>query len=216
MADETKPQSWWQTLPGIFTALTGMITAIGGLLVILQSGGFFHGAQPAPAASPVAMQSVVALQPMASTTNLAPSAQPATTGGQESSVDTNYRIRSFVQKYLTVQDSGDVPALLELYGRQVDYFGHPGVTREFILRDKENYYRQWRLLQNELVGRITITDGPNAGEKIATFTVHYLAVSKHEGNDSDGTATNVLTIRDNGGELRIVGEIQTFYRRSPA
>jgi Sad1 / UNC-like C-terminal len=29
MADEAKAQSWWQTLPGILTALAGIITAIG-------------------------------------------------------------------------------------------------------------------------------------------------------------------------------------------
>lgn len=216
MADDTKPPSWWQTLPGILTSLTGTITAIVGLLAVLKQAGFFPSPQSSPSASPVAMQSVVALQPVPTGPNSTPSEEPrAAPAGQEPSNDPDYRIRSFVEKYLEVQDRGDVPALLELYGQQVDYFGHPGVTRDFILKDKENYYHQWRVLQNELVGRITIADGPNAGEKIATFTVHYHAVSEHLGKDSEGTATNVLTIKSKDGELRIVGEIQTFYHRGP-
>jgi hypothetical protein len=185
MADDSKPQSWWQTLPGILTSLTGTITAIVGLVAVLKQAGFFPAPQPSPAATPAAMQSVLAFH-----------AVPA--------------------EFLEIQDRGDVPALLELYGQQVDYYGHPGVMREFILRDKESYYRQWRVLQNEVVGKITVSDGPNASEKIATFTVHYHAVNQRLGKDSEGTANNILTISDNGGELRIVGEIQTFYHRGPA
>jgi hypothetical protein len=217
MADESKPQSWWQTLPGILTSVTGTITAIIGLVAVLKQAGFFPAPQPSPLASPAAMQSVLAVQAVPTGPNFTPSEAPRTpSGGPLSSNDPNYRITSFVHKYLAVQDSGDVPALLELYGQQVDYFGHPGVRREFILQDKESYYRQWRVLQNDVVGKITVTDGPNAGEKIATFTVHYHAVNERLGKDSEGTATNILTIRDNDGELRIVGEIQTFYHRGPA
>jgi hypothetical protein len=35
MADDLKPQSWWQTLPGILTSLTATITAIAGLVALL-------------------------------------------------------------------------------------------------------------------------------------------------------------------------------------
>jgi hypothetical protein len=31
--DETRPQSWWTTLPGILTGLAALITAIGGLMI---------------------------------------------------------------------------------------------------------------------------------------------------------------------------------------
>ena len=217
MADESKPQSWWQTLPGILTSLTGTITAIVGLVAVLKQAGFFPAPQPSPAATPAALQSVLAFHAVPAEPNVPPSEAPsAAPEASLSSIEPNYRITSFVQKFLEIQDSGDVPALLELYGQQVDYYGHPGVRREFILRDKENYYRQWRVLKIEVVGKITVTDGPNASEKIVTFTVHYHAVNERMGKDSEGTATNILTISDNGGELRIVGEIQTFYHRGPA
>jgi hypothetical protein len=42
MAEQPKPQSWWQTLPGIITATAAFITAITGLVVALQQAGFFQ------------------------------------------------------------------------------------------------------------------------------------------------------------------------------
>jgi hypothetical protein len=49
MAEEPKPHSWWQTLPGILTATAGIITAVTGLLVVLYNAGVF---QPAAKNSP--------------------------------------------------------------------------------------------------------------------------------------------------------------------
>jgi hypothetical protein len=42
MAEQPKPQSWWQTLPGILTAAAAIITAITGLVVALHQVGFFR------------------------------------------------------------------------------------------------------------------------------------------------------------------------------
>ncbi|HUN58411.1 MAG TPA: hypothetical protein VMU41_09880 [Candidatus Binataceae bacterium] len=36
MGDDAKPQSWWQTLPGILTSVTAAITAIAGLLAVIH------------------------------------------------------------------------------------------------------------------------------------------------------------------------------------
>jgi hypothetical protein len=40
MAENIENKNWWTTLPGIITALATLITAIGGLLVILNSNGY--------------------------------------------------------------------------------------------------------------------------------------------------------------------------------
>src|SRR6266566_3239866 len=42
MTEESKTQSWWQSLPGILTATAGTITAIAGLVVALYQAGFFE------------------------------------------------------------------------------------------------------------------------------------------------------------------------------
>lgn len=43
--DERKSQSWWSTIPGTITAIATLVTAIGGLIVILQSLGVFKHSQ---------------------------------------------------------------------------------------------------------------------------------------------------------------------------
>jgi len=42
MAEEKKPQTWWQTLPGILTATATFITAVTGLIVVLYQSGVFN------------------------------------------------------------------------------------------------------------------------------------------------------------------------------
>ena len=56
MADDAKPQSWWQTLPGILTSATAAITAIAGLIAVVHqlSGGSPANPQPTAVASPQA------------------------------------------------------------------------------------------------------------------------------------------------------------------
>lgn len=44
MSDDNN-KSWWQTLPGILTGLTALITAVGGLLITLKSLGYI-GSEP--------------------------------------------------------------------------------------------------------------------------------------------------------------------------
>ena len=45
MATDNEGKNWWATLPGIITSMATLITAIGGLLVILNSNGYFSHAE---------------------------------------------------------------------------------------------------------------------------------------------------------------------------
>jgi hypothetical protein len=42
MAEKQKSQSWWETIPGILTAVAGIISAIAMLIVALNKAGFFE------------------------------------------------------------------------------------------------------------------------------------------------------------------------------
>jgi hypothetical protein len=62
MADDAKPQSWWQTLPGILTSITAAITAIAGLIAVvhqLSGGSTPPNPQPTAVASPQAQVTTV-------------------------------------------------------------------------------------------------------------------------------------------------------------
>jgi len=41
MAEKRKSEGWWHTVPGLLTALAGIITAVTGLFVALHQAGFF-------------------------------------------------------------------------------------------------------------------------------------------------------------------------------
>jgi len=53
MTDEAKPRNWWQTLPGVLTALAALVTALAGLLAAITQTGWF-GRQEATTVAPSA------------------------------------------------------------------------------------------------------------------------------------------------------------------
>lgn len=71
MADEEKPRSWWQTLPGIITSLTAAVTAFAGLVVALRQVGWIGAPQQPPS-----QQSAAAAAPSPPPTQVAPAAPP--------------------------------------------------------------------------------------------------------------------------------------------
>jgi hypothetical protein len=50
---DPKPQNWWQTLPGLITAIATIITAIAGLLAVLNQTDIFHPKPSKPGESAV-------------------------------------------------------------------------------------------------------------------------------------------------------------------
>ncbi len=64
------PRGWWQTLPGVLTALAGLVAAFGGLVVSLHQVGWLPERAGAPAPAPAAADA--AKSPIASTTPAPP------------------------------------------------------------------------------------------------------------------------------------------------
>jgi hypothetical protein len=83
MSDEDKSRSWWQTLPGIITGLTAMMTALGGLVVAVKQTGWLDRPKPpavvAPAPTAPATRSTPPASAPAPQTPTGPSA-PASPG----------------------------------------------------------------------------------------------------------------------------------------
>jgi hypothetical protein len=58
--EEGKPQSWFQTLPGILTAIGATLSAITGLILALNQAGLLGGSKATPAPSAVASAASIA------------------------------------------------------------------------------------------------------------------------------------------------------------
>ena len=98
MPESDRPQSWWQSLPGILTATATVLTALSGLLVILYQNGVLGSSS---AASPAATAEVIApaadsapQQPpaSASTSSLASDPRPATDSRPEVATDSAKKV----------------------------------------------------------------------------------------------------------------------------
>ncbi len=85
MSDEDKSKSWWQTLPGIITSLTAMVTAVAGLVVAVKQTGWLERPNPpavvAPAPNgPAARPTPPASGPALRTAPSQPAASPGRVG----------------------------------------------------------------------------------------------------------------------------------------
>lgn len=59
MSDDQKPQRWWQTIPGMFTAAAALITAITGLVAALHQAGVFSSNTTREALQPGGSEMIV-------------------------------------------------------------------------------------------------------------------------------------------------------------
>ena len=58
MEDKSSSTTWWQTLPGILTAVAALLTAVGGLILAFHQAGLFdRTSQKAPAVQNEAVKS---------------------------------------------------------------------------------------------------------------------------------------------------------------
>ncbi len=65
--DETpRAQSWWQTAPGVLTAVAGVLTALAGLLVAMHQVGLLGGGKPASAQAPATISESAPTPPASS------------------------------------------------------------------------------------------------------------------------------------------------------
>jgi hypothetical protein len=112
MADQdNRHGSWWTTVPGILTALAAVITATGGLIVVLTQNGFFESNDRQPTGA-----SVGAVSPVSAETNprtVAPTGstseqRPQTVSRSPADVVTDLRGRHFEGAVITLSDDSVV------------------------------------------------------------------------------------------------------------
>ncbi|MBC7377891.1 MAG: hypothetical protein H7346_10745 [Burkholderiaceae bacterium] len=80
-AELVTAESWWQTVPGTLTALSGVFTAVAGLLVALNQTGFFGLKETPPSAAVISSSDRVKQAPETKPSAVDPTtaASPAST-----------------------------------------------------------------------------------------------------------------------------------------
>ena len=109
MEAEPTPKSWWATLPGILTALAGIVTSVTALIVALNQAGVFHAPkQPSPQAHygttqpPETTKTPAATAAVPAATKSAPTGRTATPPGSLLIQD-EVRAGPVAYKFLTAQ-----------------------------------------------------------------------------------------------------------------
>ena len=116
-------------------------------------------------------------------------------------------LQALVNKYMTANNNNDIRGLIDLYASRVDYFNAGTVTRDFIFKDKANYYKRWPEIQFELVslGEPKDLDG---NRKQVTFTIRFDVYSRARQNGVRGMAENQLIVEQQDDRLKIVSDKQ--------
>jgi TIR domain len=118
------------------------------------------------------------------------------------------RVKTFVDEYIAAQNRANAAGLLRFYADQVDYFDQKGVGRDFILKDKQSYYRRWPEVENRLASELKVDRSLGDGSALVTYTIQWRANSPARGATASGAARDELMLRLAKGELSIVAQRQ--------
>lgn len=123
-------------------------------------------------------------------------------------------IKTFIGKYLMTINQGNIIDILALYADNVNYFAEGSVSKDFIRRDKINYFKRWSVVNNVLNGDITVKDEPDNLSKKLIFKINFDVYSPERHKRVFGIATNTLKIRKIRGNIKIIYENQKITKKN--
>ena len=185
----------------------GWIMAAAAGVVIAGSAAFFASSPSAP--QPDGQAQSVGLSPRAGAT---PAAAPPAAPPAAAFADEKRELITFVQAYVAAQNQADAAALLKFYGPQVDYFSQPNASHDFILKDKQRYYRRWPAVTKTLDGPVQVLPTPAPGAAEVSYLVRHKIHSDERAETNVGFARETLRLErgPGGGWLIAVQQAQVF------
>jgi hypothetical protein len=118
----------------------------------------------------------------------------------------------FVRRFLATVNRSDPSELLAFYAGRVDYFDRGIVGKDYILRDKQAYYRRWPEVRNKLQDKVLLERTDREDTVTLSFRIAWEVYSPERGATRTGTAHNELQVRRIGDELKITAERQRVSR----
>ena len=185
----------------------GWIMAAAAGVVIAGSAAFFASSPSAP--QPDGQAQSAGLSPPAGAT---PAAAPPAALPAAAFADEKRELITFVQAYVAAQNQADAAALLKFYGPQVDYFSQPNASHDFILKDKQSYYRRWPAVTKTLDGPVQVLPTPAPGAAEVSYLVRHKIHSDERAETNLGLARETLRLErgPGGGWLIAVQQAQVF------
>lgn len=116
------------------------------------------------------------------------------------------RVNKLVEDYLRDGETQDVPAQLRYYAFPVQYFDHGTVAEKFVADDTRNYVKRWPERKYSLTEPVSFFASDSEGETNIEFTIAFELQNKSRKNKNraSGRTKNWWTVREEGGDLKIV------------
>ncbi|KHK02691.1 LysM peptidoglycan-binding domain-containing protein [Desulfovibrio sp. TomC] len=111
-------------------------------------------------------------------------------------------VAAFVADYFAKSGSGEITALVDLYGDSVDYYKKGRIGADVVRQDKTAYFERWPQ-RTYNAAPPTAAALPDGNIKV-TVPVDYTV--KRADKSARGQATFTLVLQPAGGSFRIVGE----------
>lgn len=126
------------------------------------------------------------------------SADPATLTEQEA--------RAFVAQWFSASSVAATPAdVLRFYAPQVDYYKRGFVSKSYVEKDKQLYFRQWPVRRSRIEGPVGVFPGNKPNVRVAIFRLSY-EVEDNARRMKRGTARVRLLLSKRPGGIVIGGE----------
>lgn len=110
----------------------------------------------------------------------------------------------FVDGFLVKSAQDDVEGLVDMYGAQVKFYKKGEVDKDFIRKDKMDYFTRWPVREYVKTGKVRVYDTERENVKKAVFVSDYKV--KNNQKSLSGQAEFTLLIRFDGDVGTIVAE----------
>lgn len=186
---------------------TGWIVVAAAGVVMAAGAAYFAASTRAPQPDGQAQSDAGSPRAGAAPVAETAAAPPATAFADEQS-----ELIAFVQAYVAAQNQADATALLKFYGPKVDYFSQPNASHDFILKDKQSFYRRWPAVTKTLDGPVQVLPTPAPGAAEVSYLVRHKIHSDERAETNVGLAQERLRLERSpgGGWLIAVQHEQVF------
>lgn len=106
----------------------------------------------------------------------------------------------FVQSYLRAAERPTPESEVSFYADTVDYFNSGRVSRAFVARDQQRYYKRWPVREFTLLEPPEVLESDEDDARVA-FRIRYRVESGRE--SAEGRTENIMRLKRVGADLKI-------------
>lgn len=127
---------------------------------------------------------------------------------------TRDEILTFIDNYVSRENSRDLSGVLSLYADIVDYFAAGNVSKDFIYNDKYKYFERWPSSQTKFLKIIEIQNlADSKGVDKVTYAIHFDVYNYKKQKRIQGQAINTIILKKDNDTIRIIADDQTVLKR---